>query len=38
MSLLSFNNLAIGYDNKIVLSGLSFSTEKDKPLKTILLS
>ena len=28
MSLLSFNNLAIGYDNKIVLSGLSFSVEK----------
>ena len=28
MSLLSFNNLAIGYDNKIVLSNLSFSVEK----------
>ena len=28
MSLLSFNNLAIGYDNKIVQRNLSFSVEK----------
>lgn len=28
MSLLSFNNLAIGYDNKIVLKDLSFAVEK----------
>ena len=28
MSLLSFNNLAIGYDNKIVLRDLSFAVEK----------
>ena len=28
MPLLSFNNLAIGYDNKIVQSNLSFSVEK----------